>query len=333
MRATILIFLLICSFTGRAQFAPQATISGSTAIHKSAAQFTSWATTCSVQRGLMHIGDPSLGYVTGGDSLAPIGSPDGGILSLGDSGVAVLTFARPITDGPGPDFAVFENGFPNTADPEEAFLELAFVEVSSDGVRFVRFPAVSHIQDTAQHSSVAGSMYMNARKLHNLAGKYIGSWGTPFDLADLAGSPGLDLSRITHVRIVDVIGDIGTSGTRDANGRRINDPFPTPFPVGGFDLDAVGVIHAVPANVWAGTPNDDVLLYPNPAGGELFIILPEMNGRASLAILDVTGRTLLRQDAGSGRTRLSLSSLAPGSYFLSIRTENGPSCTRGFIHR
>jgi hypothetical protein len=29
----------------------------------------------------------------------------------------------------------------------------------------------------------------------------------------------------------------------DSQGHQINDPWPTPFPTGGFDLDAVGVIH------------------------------------------------------------------------------------------
>ncbi len=44
-----------------------------------------------------------------------------------------------------------------------------------------------------------------------------------------------------YVRIVDVIGN-GT--TFDANGQPVYDPHPTAFPSGGFDLDAVGVLHA-----------------------------------------------------------------------------------------
>ena len=32
----------------------------------------------------------------------------------------------------------------------------------------------------------------------------------------------------------------------DFNGHQINDPWPTPFNTGGFDLDAVGVINARP---------------------------------------------------------------------------------------
>src|SRR5690606_10126887 len=117
-----------------------------------------------------------------GDSSAALGAPDGFTVSLGDGGIAVVRFAQPVANGPGPDFAIFENGFPDVSDPEGAFLELGFVEVSSDGVHYTRFPATSLTQDTFQHSSIAGSMYMNARLLNNLAGKYIANWGTPFDL-------------------------------------------------------------------------------------------------------------------------------------------------------
>jgi len=42
------------------------------------------------------------------------------------------------------DFAVFENSF------NDSFLELAFVEVSSDGINFVRFPATSNTQTDVQ---------------------------------------------------------------------------------------------------------------------------------------------------------------------------------------
>ena len=58
------------------------------------------------------------------------------VVSLGDGGSITLTFAHPLSDGTGPDLAVFENAFNDT------FLELAFVEVSSDGANFVRFPAI-----------------------------------------------------------------------------------------------------------------------------------------------------------------------------------------------
>ena len=52
--------------------------------------------------------------------------------------------------------------------------------------------------------------------------------------------PDLDLTRVTHVRLVDIVGD---GASTDASGDPIYDPFPTEGSA-GFDLDAVGVIHA-----------------------------------------------------------------------------------------
>ena len=81
-------------------------------------------------------------------------------MSLGDGGVAILTFKYPIKNETGNDFAVFENSFNDT------FLELAFVEVSSDGIHYFRFPAVSNTQDTLQMGNDAS---IDARHLNNLA--------------------------------------------------------------------------------------------------------------------------------------------------------------------
>jgi hypothetical protein len=52
------------------------------------------------------------------------------------------------------------------------------------------------------------------------------------------------------VRVVDVVGSIDPAyARRDSDGRIVNDPWPTDFPIignGGFDLDAIGVFHLVP---------------------------------------------------------------------------------------
>ena len=161
-----------------------------------------------------------------------------GVFSLGDGGRVTMTFAQPFGNGPGPDFAVFENGF------DDDFLELAFVEVSSDGTTFYRFPSVSLTQTDEQIGSYVDVLRIDARDIYNLAGKYRNSWGTPFELEELAGNPGLNINSITHVRIVDAIGSINpTYGSLDSLGNVINDPWPTPFATGGFDLDAVAVMN------------------------------------------------------------------------------------------
>ncbi len=154
-----------------------------------------------------------------------------GIVSLGDSGTLTLTFPAPITDGPGADFAVFENAFADT------FLELAFVEVSSDGATFVRFP--NHCLETNWIDTYTETNASDATAYGGLAGKTTQGYGTPFDLRVLAGTPGVDVRRVTQVRIVDIPGD---GSEIDSYGNPIYDPMPT-WGSGGFDLDAVGVLH------------------------------------------------------------------------------------------
>jgi hypothetical protein len=331
MRKLLLSALLIIGAgLVRAQFAPQAGIAGSTAIAKTSSLISAWATGCHMQRGLQQIGNVASGYASLGDSLAALGAPNGDVVSLGDSGIAVLTFAHPITDGPGPDFAVFENGFLNTTNGEEAFLELAFVEVSSDGVHYVRFPARSNTQDTVQLSPGTQPSYTNARQLNNLAGKYIGGWGTPFDLSELAGTPGLDVLAITQVRIVDVIGSIGAHASLDASGHKINDPFPSPFPSSGFDLDALGVINMAPTGIGNYQSLAGINIYPMPAGDRVEVTLPYKAARLSL--FDATGRRLQCVSTESGHTTFNLQGLPAGSYFITIQSPAGTTCSAAFLH-
>lgn len=213
-----------------------------------------WADAATVVRGPVDITVPQGATTTYGlpfDATGPSDAGDDvqlGVVSLGDGGSATLRFDTPVADGVGADLAIFENGF------SLAFLELAHVEVSSDGIHFVRFPSVSETQASTQ----IGAFTFNAidpSDLHNLAGKYEAGFGTPFDLAELRGiNPHLDVSHITHVRVIDVVGSIDPGlGTRDSLGNLINDPFKTNFDTGGFDLDAVGALHASPATIEAWT--------------------------------------------------------------------------------
>ena len=84
--------------------------------------------------------DPTqaLGAPTGGG----IGSGSTAVHSLGIGGSLTLGFDPQtlIADGPGADFLVAENAF-QSGPLGQTFLELAFVEVSSNGVDFARFPA------------------------------------------------------------------------------------------------------------------------------------------------------------------------------------------------
>jgi len=273
--------------------------------------FVGWATQATVERGYRNIAEPDSGLVDAGMPELATGPADGQVVSLGDSGRATLQFDFPVEDGPGPDFAVFENGF---ASGGAFFLELAFVEVSSDGQNFVRFPATS-LTDTG--SQVAPFGLLEPELLNNLAGKYVVFEGAPFDLAELAGAPGLDVSAVTHLRVVDVVGSIDSAfATYDAEGRAINDPWPTPFASGGFDLDAVGVIHEnrMTTSTEIAAP-DTWQVYPNPIrnGEAIEIKGVRLDG---WQLFDAAGRLVLEGKGWRGRSSFSLAAPRSGIYFF-----------------
>lgn len=188
------------------------------------------------------------------------------VVSLGDlnqeqidagiqPGQITLSFESGISDGGGADFAVFENGFDNRGG---IFGELAYVEVSSDGKNFTRFKSDSLTGETVPAQGV-----LDPTGIYNLAGKHVNnasefegqflgsSWGTPFDLATLTANPSVtkklvDLDEIHFVRITDIPGN---GSFRDSFNKPIYDPFPNTPPItsGGFDLEAIGVIHPTQA--------------------------------------------------------------------------------------
>lgn len=231
--------LAFAAQTQAGPFAPAAGVDGSTAIAKDNAVFVDWASGWT-------------DYVVGADAVAgwqtpekALGAPVGDsydIVSLGNGGRITLTFDQPIRNGSGYDFAVFENSFSNT------FLELAWVEVSSNGSDFYRFNNYSYTPNTV---GAFGSV--DPTNIHGLAGKYRQGFGTPFDLAELAGISGLDLNNIGYVRLIDLIGNGSES---DSLGNKIYDPYKTTGSA-GFDLDAVGVINRnqptavpLPTSLW-----------------------------------------------------------------------------------
>lgn len=311
------IYLLIIP-SAIAQFAPAAGYQGSTAIHKDSSVFVEWAGTCVLERGYMDIAVPDSGYASVGDGNSAIGQAgQNGIVSLGDGGTATLTFQNPIYNGPGFDFAVFENGF-YTTNPL-AFLEFAFVEVSSDGNSFFRFPATSNIQDTTQIPMTG----VDCSLVNNLAGKYVSGFGTPFDLEELKNEAGLNVNNITHIKLIDVVGSIYNQyATHDQFGTKINDPYPTAFTSSGFDLDAVGVIHST------GVSSVDefqvsgfkFLVYPNPSAsitGCMLQVGEKLVGR-KCRVSDVAGRIVDEFFVPAVNCQFSTVDLSKGIYFLSI---------------
>ncbi len=234
-----------------------------TALYKTDPSIVAWATGYTNLSYGVGVAD---NWKTPSKALGPAEGSAFDIVTLGRGGQITLTFAKPITDGAGFDFAVFENGF------SDHYMELAWVEVSSDGVHFVRFPCFSYT-----NSPVGGYGNVSPSEIHGFAGKYQAGYGTPFDLSQLqlaydAANDGTDdvftdeyqaslldnfvhlnIDAITHVRREDVVGD-GSRPRDDGNvvdaegiqGAVIYDPYKT-FGSAGFDLDAVAVVHQLDA--------------------------------------------------------------------------------------
>lgn len=307
------IFILTTSFVlAQGFYAPPAGQIGSTAMHRDSSSFVAWCTQATINRGWQDISNTSLGLTTVGDNISPTGfSGLNGVVSLGDGGSATLTFEGSIYNGVGADFAVFENGF-------DAFLELAFVEVSSDGINFFRFPAYS---ETNTETQTDGFGSTDATNIHNLAGKYVNSYGTPFDLEDLQGIGGLNIDAISHVKIIDVVGAINPLyATYDYLGRAINDPYPTPFPSSGFDLDAVGVIHLIPTGIEENT-SQEISVYPNPFK-ETININNLNNDYNSFTLINVNGQIVTQSLLTKSITTISTEELPKGVYFIEFKSNS-----------
>ena len=196
------------------------------------------------------------------DPLFALGAPDSGstpnftplgLVSLGDApvgqapGAITLSFSQPINRSFGERIAVFENaGF--------SFAELAFVEVSSDGTNFARFPNESLVTDPDDGISLVTDLDItfgrdfgtlpNRNLVSGFAGADPAFVGTIFDLTDLQNdslvTSGLvDLDDIGFVRVIDIPGD---GRFADSNGSPIFDGFSPGNATGGFDLDAIGVV-------------------------------------------------------------------------------------------
>jgi hypothetical protein len=296
-------------------------------ISKDDPKIKEWASGCKVKRGYINISDTSQTYSAGGitsnratfgaDSLA-LGKADGvdKVVSLGDGGTAVLTFPHPIKNGIGTDFAVFENGIESATQLGYYFLEPAFVEVSSDGINFFRFPSQSKTQTISQTGAFES---LNPNDLYDLAGNRPLNFGTTFDLEELKGISGLDVNKITAVKIIDIPGSISSEFAQyDSFGNIINAPFPTPFNTCGFDLNAVGVMNQ----------NDDSEIQKNEISVKIFPIPAKSSDKLTIEIQsenyvfvqidDISGNTVYQNNLSKIKSYLQIPNLQRGIYFLKV---------------
>jgi len=305
------LFLLVNLAIYGQSYAPNASSEGTTAIHRDSDVFTSWATGATVVRGPQNITNPTGDYASVGEGDSAIGKSNNSVVSLGDGGTAILTFDTPIANLAGFDFAVFENGFSDT------FLELGFVEVSSNGTDYFRFPSHSETQTDTQ---VGGFGAIDAAYINNFAGKYRATYGTPFDLDDIDDNALLDKSAITHVKIIDVIGTIDPAyATYDSFGNKVNDPYATPFASSGFDLDAVGVINeASSLSLDAAYKTNTLALYPNPVLSKLYV-----SKTGTVSIYSITGSLIFAKAVINAQTPINVDELKAGVYVVKLATTTG----------
>ena len=175
--------------------------------------------------------------------------------SLGKNGDITFGFDVTITNGPGKDFIVFENPFFINSQPGKIFAELMYVEVSTDGINFAKFPSISNTPGP-------GSIYPN--NVTNLAGVWpvyanVGedgndmepdpfnsneAGGDAFDLDDLVNHPlvqsgDIDLQNINYIKLIDILGD---GSNLDSRGSPIYDPTDMD---NGAEVDAISVINYI----------------------------------------------------------------------------------------
>lgn len=241
MKATLVLLLIPLAHAG--DFDPAAGQVGSLAIPLDDPRIQSWA----IEVRSYHPGaDLDETWQDPTRALGPASGAPLDITGLGRGGHIEFVWTHPLTNGPGPDIAIFENSF------SDRFLELAHVEVSSDGLHWQRFPSISQ---TAQ--AVGGFGTTDPTNLHGLAGKYRAGFGTGFDFSTLPKKALVDREAIRFVRLVDVVGD-GTD--LDSRGQPIYDPYPT-FGSAGFDLDGVAVLAPPPLTLLDKHVTSDTLTF------------------------------------------------------------------------
>ena len=134
----------------------------------------------------------------------------------------------------------------------------------------------------------------------------------------------LDKSKITHVRIVDVVGNIDPEyANYDSQGHVINDPWPTPFASSGFDLDAVGVIHDV---AHFDVPENEMMavaLYPNPVKDRLTVNTENLH---SVEVFNLMGQLVRTSTANI----IDFSDLNEGIYFVRVKAD-GKTVTKRVV--
>ncbi|MFN3240469.1 MAG: hypothetical protein ACE37K_03040 [Planctomycetota bacterium] len=250
-----------------------------------------------------------------------LGAPAGGsdVHSLGIQGSLTLGFSNAITNGPGADLIVHENPFRSTSNLGNTFAEVCFVEVSTDGVHFARFPSRYYgpMQSPGPFSFVPVGSYSG---LAGVTPSFVNdptvdprdlveAGGDAFDLNDLASDPlvvqGLVVLDLIHqVRLVDVLDGIDV----DSTGTPIQDPGS-----GSADIDAVTAIHQI-QTLTLDNPTVDLQIQND---GTMTLRIEDPNGRGDLDPLSLRAALFgLPVDAGGLLATFTLQSVDATGYTL-----------------
>ena len=300
MKLTFLIALIIIRLSLSAQYAPQANTEGTTAIHMDSSIIVSWATGYK-----NYIAGPEVDEIwqTPEKALGQAVGASVDIVCLGRGGQITFIFDTLIVNKEGADFVTFENALNHT------FLELAWVEVSMDGIYFERFPNRSLTMN-----SVGTFGDINPTKINGYCSKYRQAYGTPFNLDSV------NLDTIQYIRFVDIVGD---GNALDTDGNIIYDPYPTTESA-GEDIEAIGVINA--GKIQEGIEeisNSGFNIFPNPASENFQLIVSnfELGTKfVEIQIFDLTGNIVINYPLKKkiNNQQIDVSSLKNGLYIVKL---------------
>lgn len=210
------------------------------------------------------------------------GSGSNDVATLGVSGSLTLEFGNRCVDSAGADLLVCENPF--FVSTGGSFAETLFVEVSTNGVQFARFPN-RYTGPQSQLPSIQGAplaWYRGFAGLRPVVANVstnhdpydlVHAGADAFDLADLAGDPlvqagTVDLSDIRYVRLL----DINSGNALDSTGTVVWDcglDFSS-----SADVDAIVALNS-DANQFPGRPRVELSL---DAQNFLFITVRDFDG-------------------------------------------------------
>jgi hypothetical protein len=92
---------------------------------------------------------------------------------------------------------------------------------------------------------------------------------------------------------------------------------------------------------WTGTTGENeafsgnkrITVYPNPGNNIINILQPENDEIVFLELGDKYGRSIIRKEKNThtGKLKIDVSDLAPGVYFINVRTKNNKAISEKLI--